>query len=227
MLPYDILEAVRYITKTTSTDNTGTEIALMRSLNDYYMRQVQIFVNTNEDKFGVRASTNINVGNNQEAYALPSDCIRLKDLEVNYTGSPSEWYKARYQDVSQVESFAMSSTNINNYYSTSNPYYDVFGDSILLRPIPTTSVSGGLFLWYIQRPSLLSTLSSTITTPLDYHGYLVYGVAGEVATRQGNDALAAAMFQKWEDGRIKIETQFPPKNMDEQVDFMTYPVDYS
>ena len=46
-------------------------------------------------------------------------------------------------------------------------------------------------------------------------------------SRQGNDALAAAMFQKWEDGRMKIETQFAPRNLDEQDDFQTYPVDYT
>lgn len=227
MLPYDVINQARYLAKVTSSDNTGGETDLMRMLNDYYYRQVQILVNTNEDKFGVRASTNLNVSENQEGYALPSDCIRLKDLEVNYTGSTSDWKKARFQDISQVESYAMSSSNINNYYSTANPYYDVFGDSILLRPIPTTSVSGGLLLWYIKRPSMLSTLSSTITTPIDFHGYLAYGVAAEIATRQGNEAMAAAMFQKWEDGRIKIETQFAPRNLDEQADFMTYPEDYS
>lgn len=227
MTPAEILAQVRYNTKTSTTDGVGADGDLMRILNDYYLRQTMIFVNTNEDKFGAKAYTTLNVVNNQEDYTIPPDCIRVKRVEVNYTGSDKDWYKARYQDVGQVEGFAMSSTNVNDYYSTNSPYYDVFGDKLYLRPIPTSNVSGGLLLWYIRRPSLLSTLSSTIATPIDFHGYLVYGVTAEVATRQGNDALASAMFQKWEDGRVKVETMFPPADLDRQIDMMTYPMDYS
>jgi len=227
MTPAEILAQVRYNTKTSTTDGVGAESDLMRILNDYYLRQTMLFVNANEDLFGVKATTSLNIVDSQETYTLPPDCLRVKRVEVNYTGSNKDWYKARYQDVGQVEGFAMSQSNINDYYSTNSPYYDVFGDKIYLRPIPTSNISGGLMLWYIRRPTTLSTISSTISTPQDFHGYLVYGVTAEVATRQGNDALAAAMFQKWEDGRIKIETMFPPKELDRQIDMMGYPVDYS
>lgn len=226
MTPLEIINRVRYITKSSSTDGVGGESDLLDILNDYYYRQVVIFVNTNEDKFGVKSTTNLNAVANQEAYSLPTDCIRVKRVEVNYDGSDSGWRKARFQDAGQVESYALSPTNINNYYSTSDPYYDLYGDYLRLRPIPLTNITGGLMLWYIQRPSTLNG-TSTITTPADFHGYLVYGVAAEVATRQGNDAFAASMLQKWEDGRIKIETMFPPQDLDKQVDFQTYPVDYS
>lgn len=228
MTPYEIISQARYLTKTSTTDGVGAESDLLRILNDIYNRQVMIFVNTNEDLFGVRSSTNLNVTANQESYALPSDCIRVKRVEVNYGGSSTGWQKVRYQDAGQVEQFALSPSNINGYYSVAEPYYDIFGNYIQLRPIPTASVSGGLFLWYIQRPTAITNLStSVISTPADFHGYLAYGVAGEIATRQGNDALAASMFQKWEDGRIKVETQFPPMDLDRQIDFQPYPVDYS
>lgn len=228
MTPAEILNHARYLTKTSTTDGVGDETSLVRILNDYYLRQVQIFVNTNEDKFGVRSSTNLNVVANQEAYELPDDCLRIKRVEVNYDGSTSGWRKARFQDVGQVENFALSASNVNNFYSTANPYYDVFGDYLYLRPIPTTNVSGGLFLWYIQRPTAVTNISiSIITTPSDFHGYLAYGVAAEMATRQGNDALAASMLQKWEDGKAKVETLYPPQDLDKQIDMQTYPVDYS
>jgi len=228
MTPAEVLQQARYLTKTSTLDGVGAESDLLRIFNDVYNRQVMIFVNTNEDLFGVRASTNINTVANQEAYALPSDCIRVKRVEISYDGSPQNWKKPRYQDAGQVESFALSPININNYYSVANPYYDIFGNYIYVRPIPLTSVSGGLFLWYIKRQDPITNISTdTINTPADFHGYLAYGVAGEIATRQGNDALAASMFQKWEDGRIKVENQFPPLDLDRQLDFQPYPVDYS
>lgn len=228
MTPAQIIDQARYLTKTSTTDNTGGETDLLRILNDYYLRQVIFFVETNQDKFCVRSSTNLNVVSDQEAYALPSDCIRVKRVEINYDGSSSNWRKARYQNSSQVEEFALSPTNINGYYSVAEPYYDIFGDYIYVRPIPSTNISGGLFLYYIQRPSAITNISaSVIATPSDFHGYLAYGVAAEIATRQGNEALAAQMLQKWEDGRQKVASQFPPQDLDRQIDMMPYPMDYS
>lgn len=225
MNPSDIFTRARWLTRTSATDGTAADTDLLPILNDYYNRQIITFVNTNEDLFGVKADTNLNVTALQEAYALPSDLIRLKRAEITYDGT--NWYKIHTNDDGQVQSHALDVTSIQNNYQTTDPYADIFGDNIYLRPIPTSPVTNGLRIWYIQRPSQLSTTSSTITTPADYHGYLVYGVAAEIATRKSDDALASAMFQKWEDGRQKIVTQFSPKNMDMLVDLIPLPVRYT
>ena len=224
MTPQTILDQVRFLTKTSSTDGTGTDANLLRILNDYYYRQVSIFVNTNEDKFGRKAYTTLNINPVQEYYRLPPDCMRVKRVEVTYDGS--QWRKMREIDAGQVENYALDPTSIKNYYNTTSPYYEIYGDSIYLRPIPSTSISLGLKLWYIRLPAMLSNMTATIAVPTEYQGYLAYGVAAEVATRQGNDSLAAAMFQKWEDGKIKIEKQYSPTNLDRLIDFFSSDVNY-
>lgn len=226
MTPAQVLDQVRYLCKVSSTDGSGSEADLVRVLNDYYLRQVSIFVNLNEDLFGRKATTNLNVVSNQEAYGLPSDAMRIKRVEVSYDGS--NWYKVSMMDDNEVQDYALDTTNVRNLYTSSNPYADLFGNHLYLRPIPTQAVSSGLRLYYIAQPTLITNISvDTFQTPSEYHGYLAYGVAGEVATRQGNDALGGAMFQKWEDGRVKAEKQYAPRDLDYRVSMGLLPDTYT
>jgi len=225
MTPSEIVTRARWLTKTSSTDGTAADTDLLPILNDYYSRQIIDFVNTNEDLFGVKSTTSLNVVSNQEAYALPSDLIRVKRVEITYDGT--NWFKIHTNDDGQVQWTALDANSINTQFNQSDPYADIFGSALYLRPIPTAAVSGGLRIWYIQRPSQLSTMSSSVLTPSDYHGYLIYGVAGEIATRKGDQAMAAQMFQKWEDGRNKIKETFAPRNLDLLVDFNPLPTRYT
>lgn len=226
MTPSQVLDRVRYLCKLSTGDGSGAESDLVPLLNDYYLRQVVDFLNTNEEKFGKKAKTTLNVLPNIEKYKVPQDFLRIKRAEITYDGST--WRILRPMDDSEQTEDSLTATNINNDYATSFPYYELFGDSLYLRPIPTTNVSLGLRIWYYGRPTLITNISvDVIQTPQDYHGYLAYGVSSEVATRQGNDALAASMFQKWEDGRRKIEQTFAPRVLNKQVDFKLNPVDYT
>ena len=224
MTPADILSQVRYLCKISTTDGVGSDADLLRILNDYYYRMITILVNCNEDKYGVRAKTNLATQENQEWYALPSDLMKLKRIEVTYDGT--NWYKAHVHDAGEVEDKAMDLTTINNTYSQSSPYAEIFGDNIYLRPIPNTTIAAGLRIWYIQRPSLISSVTHSIQAPNEYHGYLVYGVASEVAIRQGEEQLATMMLQRWEDGKGKIEEQYSPLVLDQLIDFKPLPVSY-
>lgn len=218
MTPADILSQVRYITKTSSTENAGDTTALLRMLNDYYLRLATVFIDTNDDLFGRKADTNLNVSSNQEAYLLPTDMVKLKRVEITYDGT--NWYKVTLEDDNEFRDFAMSATNIGNNFTQSQPYANVFGNVLYLRPIPTTAVSGGLRAYYIGRPTLITNISlDAFGIPTDYQGYLVYGIAGEVATRQGDSALSAAMFQKWEDGQNKVRMMFAPRKLDYEAGF--------
>lgn len=225
MVPSDIVTQARYLTKTTSSDGNLSDAQGLNILNDYYLRQAVAFVDTNEDKFGTKATTDLNIIANQEAYAFPSDLLRLKRAEITFDGST--WQKLHSADDGDFEGFPLDQTTINARFAQADPYIDILGDYFYLRPVPTASVTAGLRIWYIQRPSLLSTLSSSINTPLDYHGYLTYGLAGEIATRLGNETLAATMFQKWEDGLAKIEKYFSPLNEDQWVNMKTLPIRYT
>ena len=227
MTPQQVIDQARYLTRTDSSDGAANDSDMLRVLNDYYRRMVNILVNLNEDKFGRKGFTTLNMNPNQEYYRLPSDCMKLKRLEITYDGTT--WDKIRLQDPSEQRDYALDSTDINNQYVTSDPRAEIFGDSIYLRPIPTTQVSNGLKLWYIRLPGELSALSNSFSLELpdQFKGYLAYGVAAEIATRQANETVASMMFQKWEDAKLKIEQQFPPTKLDYEMDFQTPSVDYS
>lgn len=225
MIASDVLSQARFLTKTSASDGTSDDVTLLRILNDYYLRQSVHFVNTNEDLFGVKATTNLDIQANQEAYTIPSDMLRMKRLEITFDGV--KYNKVHMQDPGDVQAFALDATSIGNNFATSDPYAELYGNALYLRPIPSQTVTAGLRLWYIQRPALLSTTSSNISTPQDYHGFLAYGVAKEIALRQGNDSLAANMFNEWEAGIKKIEATFAPRNLDQLVDMKPLPVRYS
>lgn len=226
MTPAQVLDQIRYLTKTSASDGSGSEADLLRLVNDYYLRQVVDFVNQNQDKFGRKAKTTLNLNPNQEMYALPYNTIRVKRVEISYDGS--NWNKVTIMDDNEQQGDALDATSINNDYAQSFPYVSIFGDQLYLRPIPTTNVSLGLRLWYITSPTLITNITiNAFVTPPEYHGYLAYGPAGEVATRQGNQALSSMMFQKWEDGRNKIKETFNPYKVDQRVGFKTLPADYT
>lgn len=227
MTPQQIIDQARYLSRTTSTDGAANDADMLRILNDYYHRMVTILVNLNEDKFGRKGFTNLNTNPNQEYYRLPVDCMKVKRIEITYDGS--QWFPVRIQDASAQRDYALDSTSINNEYAENDPEAEIFGDSIYLRPIPTASQTNGLKLWYIRLPAALASLNGTfsLALPDQFQGYLAYGVAAEISTRQANESMAAQMFQKWEDGKRKIEEQFPPVKLSYDMDFIPPTVNYA
>ena len=222
MTPSDVLDQVRYISKTSTGDGTGGEAALKRILNDYYLRLATVFIDTNDDLYGRKAKTTLAVNANQEYYALPTDLVKVKRGEVSYDGT--NWYPITFMDDNEFNAIALNQTGINNNFAQSQPYASVFGCVLYMRPIPPSTVSLGLRLWYIGRPSLITNISTDVFfIPTEYQGYLVYGITGEVATRQGDEALAAAMFQKWEDGQNKVRQMFAPRELNYLAGFRQTP----
>lgn len=225
MTTQEVLDQARYITKTAVGDNVGETADLLRILNDCVQRQVKELVNTNDTKFGVKAKANLNVNPNQEAYRLPSDWLKLKRVEVTYDGS--KWYPAEVVDDANYLQYALDSTTISQQFTTNNPKAALFGDSLYLRPIPTTAVTEGLRIWYVRMPSLLSSASASLPTPSEYHQFLAYGVAKEIALRQGENDLYDRMAQMWEDGLAKIRNTFAPRATGEELNLKDKPTNYA
>lgn len=225
MTPQEIFDQVRYLTKTTSSDGFSNDTDLLRMLNDYYRRQCTTLVALEEDKFGVKSTTTTDLVANQESYQLPTDLMRIKRVEITYDGT--NWYKVRIQDSGEVQDFALDPTHIANEYTQNQPYADLFGEYLSLRPVPPNSQTNGLKLWYIQLPGLLSNSSSAVLTPTEYHGYLAYGVASEVARRKLDMTFSAEMVKMWELGIQEMETKFAPRAQDYQMNMLPYSVRYT
>jgi hypothetical protein len=225
MTPQNIIDQARYLTRTANGDGMADDADALRTLADYYRRMTSKLVSLDEDKFGVKSTTDLNTVANQESYQLPSDCLKTKRIEITYDGS--NWYKVTVEDSGEQPDLALTTDRINNYYVQNDPKADIFGDYIYLRPIPTAAVTGGLRLWYIKQPSDLSTLSSTVSIPSIFHGYLAYGVASEIAARKLDMVASAAFMQKYEDGLKKMEVEYPPLNLDYRMGFFPSNVRYT
>lgn len=217
MTPQNIVDQARYLTRSSGTDGLADDADMLRTLADYYRRMVSKLVSLDEDRFGVKSFTDLNTVSNQEAYSLPTDCIKTKRIEITYDGS--NWYKVTIEDSGEEPGLALTPDRINNFYQQSDPKADIFGTNIYLRPIPTAAVTNGLKLWYIQMPSDISTLSSTVSIPTQFQGYLAYGLASEIAARKLDMTASAAFLAKYEDGLRKMEIEFPPVNLDYQMGF--------
>jgi len=80
----------------------------------------------------------------QQDYKLPTDVTNVKRLEITFDGTT--WNRVTPFDINE-DSNGTSTTNINDDFSSENPYYDLMAGSLLLYPIPDTSVTGGLKIW--------------------------------------------------------------------------------
>ena len=220
MTPAEIFAHARFLTKSADGDGVADTSDLIRIFNDYYLQQVVVYMNTNQDRFGIRKVTDLVA--NQEKYLYPSTCLRMKRAEVTFDGT--NWKKFLFEDSSQVQDIALDPSSISENYSTSNPRIDFFGSYLMLRPIPATNMSGALKLWFFERPSLLISsaslfaLSTFLITPQEYHLGIAHGIASEIATAQGNDTLSAAMFNRWLGSKGSIEQETPPVSLDETID---------
>jgi hypothetical protein len=146
-------------------------------------------------------------------------------VEISYDGST--WQDVRLMDDDNFIDHAMDATTINDRFTKSDPKAAYYGDLLYLRPIPSTAIAGGLRVWYIKRPTQLSNATSTLNVPSDYTGYLAYGVASEIAFRQGELDSQKSMLVRWEDGLEEIRKTFAPRAFGQVVDFKERPCNWS
>ena len=108
---------------------------------------------------------------NQQDYELPSNLIEIKRVEVSYDGSSV--YRVEPFDINQ-RSRSVDASNISDFLE-SEPFYDKFGNSIMLYPIPKQDVDKGLRIWISRTPVTPDSMSDATPpgfNPL-YHEILV------------------------------------------------------
>jgi hypothetical protein len=225
MTPQQVVDQARYLTKSSSTDNSASDTDCLRILNEYVQKVSKELVNLNDDKFGVKVTTNLNVNPNQEDYALPTDCWKVKRVEITYDGTT--YYPVTIvDDVNNID-FALDATTINDRFVKSDAKASIFGNNIYLRPIPTVQVTNGLRFWYIRQPLQLSGISgSTITIPSEYHGALSYGIGSEIALRQGDSGLTDRLMQQYLKAVEDMKRTFAPRATSKEMDFKAKTVNY-
>lgn len=91
----------------------------------------------------------------QADYGLPTSLLKANRAEITYDGTT--WKQLQPIDKNEITG-AISSVP----FTTSNPFYDIEGNSVILYPTPTANVTGGLKLWISRNVTAFT--SSDVTT---------------------------------------------------------------
>ena len=160
-----IRTSTRYLTKTDITTFPDTD--LDREANTVYdslvLEMVQASGQLNEQ--GAQAytdflaETGLVAGDNgyNGEYALPSDCLVLKRVEVKYDEDslPVTLYDVSENSMSEFDDSSES-------FSEADPKFRLFRNSMFIRPTPETTVTNGLYVEYIARNSVLTATDSPV-----------------------------------------------------------------
>lgn len=127
------------------------------AINMAYRRVYMRIARYVQDYFVTTSSSNVVSGT--RAYALPSDCLRLKSLE--YVKSNVTAPLTRY-----VRGVGLNYTGAGSTTVLIVPpfTFDFEGDNIVLEPTPQESVTNGLKFTYYQTSTSLSSDASTINS---------------------------------------------------------------
>lgn len=128
---------------------------------------------------------------NQGEYALPSDFFKMQRLEVKYNAS-EEYRKVTYFDTQQMA----QQIGTDYYGATHRPIYSLSGDYIQLLPVPETSISSALRMYYIRELPELSADSDEIEIPFAnrYANYISLAAAGDLLRKGQQEETAAARY---------------------------------
>lgn len=111
---------------------------------------------------------------NQQAYAFPTDILKIKRMEISYDGT--NWYKVNFFDINE-DSSATNTSSIAKDFDKTQPFADIHDGNIYLFPIPDTTVVSGLKIWYESLVTDLANATDEPTFAKPFHIGLAYGAA--------------------------------------------------
>lgn len=181
-----IFTIARFLTNTNST--TATDAKLLACLNERN-KQMTIALAKIKGDYQLERSTSDIIAN-QEEYPMPTDCLRLKRLEAKY--DDGDWVRVPFMDINE-DSGAQDTETLSENYEKTAPYADIMDNSIFMRPVPTTAVTGGLKLWYVVRPADMTLTTETPDTPVELHRTLADMIALDIRQMKGEMTYAQAL----------------------------------
>lgn len=143
------------LNQTSSTNSFWTDAELTSYLNEAVRRYFTEIVQYAEGQF--TTTTDLNIANNTETVALPSDCFKVLRLWKKLTnGYEILFYRNKFDEGYSTQGGTSSELYIPCYYFR--------GVSLVLRPTPNFAETAGLKLEYIQFPDELATGADTLST---------------------------------------------------------------
>lgn len=130
-----------------------------------------------------------------QSYAFPTDASAMK--RITYNGNKLKPINMREDDALTLNNQATTAQGTPTYYFEWNR-------TVYLRPIPDSALT--LKYWFYAEPTLLTTASTTLDVPSDFHQYLIDYVCSIMAAKDENLRMASWYEAKWLDGVMKAKS---------------------
>jgi len=144
---------------------------------------------------------------NQSLYSLPQDFRKFVRLEVGYANA-TDRVKVDQIDLSEIGDYSL------NAYSVANPNYTIVGNMFELRPTPTTAVTNGLYMIYVEDPADMSGNDDTSGLPLDYDHLLTLYASAKGKYTLGLPNEGNNMMAQFNMGLDEMENNIVERNLD-------------
>ena len=135
--------------------------------------------------------------------ALPDGFMAMKRFEIQYADGEDK-VRVKGIDINQI--WQTLDPN-SDPWSQDNPFYALWKDDLVIRPIPDASSSGwstdagsAYKLWFIERHADLSAAGDTPALPKDYHHLLAYFAVSNGFRRLGKHKEADKYMTLWLSG---------------------------
>ena len=151
----DIIQSARNLLNQPDPNNSNwTDGELLSYVNEGIRIYAAELINENEGYF--TTSTTLNITSGQEYVTLPSDFFKIRALyKVQSNGNCMLQYKNNVTD-----GYMNNGGTSTELYT---PYYYFRQNTIVLRPPPQFSQTGGLLLEYCQMPESMITGGDSLT----------------------------------------------------------------
>lgn len=128
-----------------------------------------------------------------QEYPFPSDIYTIKRVELDYSND-SVFSVANKFDPSTFDKSIANSASINSHFSQSDPYYDVYDNSVFTFPVPDAS-GGTIKIWYTESISdMTATAAGNTAQPAfheNFHRILSLGASLDYAKAKRIDSIIA------------------------------------
>jgi len=223
----DINSHITFLTEadTTNFPNASRLIAI----NKWYHRIVTMILQSQDEwdfddyNYTDYAILTTDLVANQQDYVIPFSerVLKIKRLEITYDGS--NWVKVEPIDINEI-SDPTNATSVAGRFFKDSPRYDLNANGIFLYPIPSTSVTGGLKVWWTREIQEFTSgdMSDTTKYPgfdTPFHPMIALGVAFDYALAKSKDNRNA-LKAELDEYEVRLKKHYSSKQTDRRLDMV-------
>ena len=144
---------------------------------------------------------------NQALYSLPTDFRKFARLEIGYENATDR------VKVDQIDLNELGDPSVE-VYSQADPKYTIIGNMFEIRPTPTTAITNGLYMIYVENPADMSGNSDTSGLPLDCDNLLTLYASAKGKYTLGLPQEGNNMMAQFNMGLDEMENNIIERNID-------------